>query len=325
MPRYVRNMALVAKIETTYGVDSTPTGSADAMLASSPRITPLQAHNVDRDLARPFFGGSEQLVGTRSVTCEFTVELAGSGAAGTAPAYGPLLRACAMAQTVTASTRVDYTPITTGQESVTIKWFDDGVLHTLTGARGTVTMALNSGERPELRFQFTGLFNALSAATPGSVSFSAFRTPLVVTDGNSGDLILGGTVSASGAPAVTSGTAYPSLGLEANVNNSVTFTPLLGGESVDITQRAVDLQMRLDATAAQEVSLMTSVLTAALSGVSLTHGTVGGNRVLLHFPTVQLYEPSKEELNGLRMIGYRGRAVPNPAGTGNDEFRLVVY
>jgi len=301
------------------------TGAANAILSSTPRIVPLQANNVDRDLVRPFFGGSEQLVGTRYQTCEFVVELAGSGTAGTAPAWGPLLRACAFAETVSAATRVDYTPITTGQESVSIYWFDDGVQHKLTGARGNCTIVLNSGERPELRFQFTGLYNDPAAATPTGVSFAAFRTPLVVTDANTGDVTMGATVAASGAPAITGGTAYPSLGLEIALGNSVQHTPLLGGETVDVTQRAVDVQMRLDQSAAAEVSTMALVLNAELQAVSLMHGTTAGNRVLVHMPSVQLYEPSKEELNGRRLIGYRGRAVPSPSGSGNDELRLVVF
>ena len=325
MPRLERNNVITAKIETTYGTDSAPTAASNAILASTPRITPISSNNVDRDLVRPFLGGSEQLVGTRSVACEFTCELAGAGTAGNAPNYGPLLRACALAQTITAGTRVDYTPITDGQESVTIKWYDDGVLHMVTGARGNVTIALNSGERPELRFSFTGLYSTPTAAAASGTSFAGWVTPLVVTDANTGDLTVGGTVASSGAPAITGGTAYPSLGLEANLNNSVQHTPLLGGETVDVTARAVDLTMRLDLTAAQEVALYSVVQAATLQAVSLLHGTSAGNRVLAHFPTVQLYEPSKEALNGRRLIGYRGRAVPTPSGAGNDEFRLVVF
>lgn len=325
MPRNVRNQVVLAKIEATYATDAAPSGAANAILASKPRITPLQANNVDRDLVRPFFGGSEQLVGTRNVACELEVELAGSGAAGTAPAWGPLLRACALAETVTAATRVDYTPITNNQESVTLYWYDDGVLHKLTGARGSVKFGLNSGDRPVMMFTFQGLHSLPTAAAAPAADFSSFRTPLTVTDANTGDVIFGGTVAASGAPAITGGTAYPSLGLEVDIGNTVTFTPLLGGETVDITQRALQGSVRVDLTAAQEVAIYSTVLNATLQAVSLQHGTAAGNRVIVHQPSVQLYDPTKEELNGRRLIGLRMRGVPTPGGSGNDEFRLVVY
>ena len=325
MPRNVRNQVILAKIESAYGTDAVPVGTTNAMLASKPRLTPLSANNIDRDLVRPYFGGSEQLVGTRYVQCDFEVELSGSGTAGTAPAYGPLLRACALAETLIAVTRVDYTPITNSQESVTIYWYDDGVLHKLAGARGTVKFDLQSGNRPAMMFSFSGLFTTPTAATPGTTSFSAFTTPLAVTDANTGDVIFGGTVSPTGAPAISGGTAYPSLGMEIDLGNTVQFTPLLGGETVDVTQRAVGGSLKIDLTAAQEVTFYGTVLAATLQAVSLLHGTTGGNKVLVHQPSVQLYEPSKEEINGRRLIGYRTRGVPTPGGTGNDEFRLAVF
>jgi hypothetical protein len=38
-PRYVRNSAILAKTETTYGTDPTPTGGANAILVSIPVAT----------------------------------------------------------------------------------------------------------------------------------------------------------------------------------------------------------------------------------------------------------------------------------------------
>lgn len=325
MPRNVRDQVILAKIESVYGTDATPVGSANAILCSKPRITALSANNIDRDLQRPYFGGSEQLVGTRNVQCEFEVELAGSGTAGTAPAFGPLLRACALAETVSAATRVDYTPITNGQESVTLYWYDSGVLHKMTGARGTAKFDLTSGSRPVIMFSFTGIFSLPTTGTPSGVSFASFITPLAVTDANTGDVTFGGTVSSSGAPAITGGTTYPSLGLDVDLANSVQFTPLLGGETVDITQRALAGSIKIDLTAAQEVTFYGTVLNATLTAVSLIHGTTAGNKILVHQPSVQLYEPTKEEVNGRRLVGYRTRGVPTPGGGGNDELRLVFF
>lgn len=325
MPRNVRNTVLLAKIETTSGTDASPTGTANAMLISKPRLTPLQANNIDRDLVRPYLGGSEQLVGTRYMQCEFTVELVGSGTAGTAPPIGPLLRACALAETIIAGTRVDYTPISTGFESVTIYWYDDGVLHKGLGCRGNIRFSAMAGQRPEAMVTLQGLFATPSAATPGSTSFASFITPLAVTDANTGDLTLGGTVAATGAPAIAGGTPYPSMGLELDMGNSVQFTPLLGGETVDITQRALQGRTQLDLTAAQEVTLYGVVLNATLQAMSLQHGTAAGAKWILHQPSVQLFEPTKEELNGRRLVGFQTRGVPTPGGSGNDEMRLVFF
>ena len=110
--RYLRNTAILAKIESTYGVDSTPTEGANAILVSNVSINPLNAQNVDRDLIRPYMGSSEQLVGSAYIEIGFDVELAGSGAAGTAPGLWPCCCACGYQETVTASVRTEYNPVT---------------------------------------------------------------------------------------------------------------------------------------------------------------------------------------------------------------------
>ena len=93
MPLLTRKRLIVAKIESTYGTDPTPTG-ANAILVRNLEITPLEAETVNRDLVRPYLGASDQLLAQTRVSMTFEVEMAGSGTAGTAPAYGPLLKAC---------------------------------------------------------------------------------------------------------------------------------------------------------------------------------------------------------------------------------------
>ena len=98
MARYTRDSAILAKIETTEGTDSAPTGGSNALLVSEQSIEPLVANNVPRELIRNYFGASEHRVGTAYLMVEFTVELQGSGTAATAPAWGALLRGCGFAE-----------------------------------------------------------------------------------------------------------------------------------------------------------------------------------------------------------------------------------
>lgn len=316
MPRYIRNTAILAKIEVTEGVDSIPTGAANALLVSDVTINPLNASNVDRALIRPYFGGSEQLVGTAYVEVGFTVELAGSGTAATAPAWGPLMRACGFAES--ATTFVAYTPAApSAQQSVSIYYHDDGVLHKLLGAKGTWKLAAGVGGRPELQFSFTGLDGGISAAANPTATLTAWRRPLVVTNTNTGSLTLGGTYAAG---VVTGGTTYMSRGLNLDLGNAVAFTPLVGGEYVDITERAVTGDVQVDLTAAQEVTFMAAVKANTLQSMSLQHGSTAGSIVGIYMGATQLINPSKQEVNGRRLIGYDVRAVPT---AGNDD--LIIY
>ncbi len=319
--RLIRNTAILAKTEVTYGVDPVPTGGANALLVSNLSINPINAQNVDRDIIRPYLGGSEQLLGTRYVEMGFDIELVGSGTVATAPAWGPVLRACGMAQTLTAVTRADYTPISTAFESLTIYWYDDGVLHKATGCRGNARIMMKVGERPMLSFSFTGIYSSATAAANPSVTLTAFKTPQIVVDQNAGDVTFGGTHDAGIAPAITGGTPYPSQGLELDLGNSVNFTALLGGETVDITQRSVTGKLTLDLTAAQEVSLLDNVELATLTSIGLIHGTVANLKAMIWLPGAQLINPQKAEVNGKRLISYDVRCPP---ATGNDEIRIVT-
>lgn len=315
--RLIRKTAILLKIETTYGVDAVPTGAANAQLVSNLSINPLNAQNVSRDLIRAYLGSSEELVGTSYIEMGFDVELQGSGSLGVAPAWGAALRACGFGEVITASTRVDYTPVTDTLESATIYWHDDGVLHKGLGGRGSVEIAAGVGERPVLRFKFILLDGGVSAVANPSTTLTGWKQPKVITDANTGDLIFGGTYAAG---AVTGGTPYPSRGLSLNVANAVNFTPLLGGETVDLTQRDVTGSLQLDLTAAEEVSFMAAVKANTLDTLSLLHGSTAGYKVLLHAPAFQMINPSKQEVNGKRLIGYDIRCLP---ASGNDELRIV--
>lgn len=319
--RNVRKTAILARLETTYGTDSVPTGGSHAMLVSNQSVNPLAANNVDRALVRPFMGGSEQLVGTRYKEVSFDVELVGSGTAGTAPAWGPLMRACAFAEVV-AATRVDYVPITDNQESVSIYYFDDGIRHILLGARGTVQINAVVGQIPRLSFRFQGIDGGDAAASNPSVTLTAFQPPQVTTDQNTGDVTVGATHALTGAPALVGGTVYPSTGLELDAGIAVNFTPMLGQETVDLTDRQATGRVTFDLTAAQEVTFMADVRDAVLRSYGLVHGTVTGRRTLLWLPSVQLINPTKTDVDGKRVQSFDMRLVPT--GAGNDELRIVT-
>jgi len=318
MTRNVRDSAILAKIETTYGTDAVPTGSVNAMLVSNQTVNPLNAQNVDRALVRPYLGASEQLTGTKYIELSFDVELQGSGTAGTAPAYGPLLRAAGMAEVVSAGSRVEYTPISTSFESATLHYYDSGVVHKLLGARGDVEFKLSVGGKPIMSFNFKGLDGGIVAAGTPAITISNFKTPAVVTDANTADILLGCSYATG---ALSGGTAYPSKGLTAKLGNSVDFIALVGGESIDITNREATAAISLDLTAAQEVTFMGNVIDNAATSIGLTHGTTAGYKVTLFAPSVQLLNPKKEDQSGRRMIGFDGRLLP---AAGNDELRLVV-
>lgn len=94
-----RKKALLVKMESQYGVDSGPTGLANAIQALDVEITPLEAEALRRGIMKPHLGQNPAVLVGMHARLSFGIELAGSGTAGTPPPYGPILRACAMAET----------------------------------------------------------------------------------------------------------------------------------------------------------------------------------------------------------------------------------
>ena len=101
MSLLTRKRAILAKIETSYGTDATPTGSANAILLKNLNVNPISAETVSRDLIRAYLGNSEALLAQKFVTLDFEVEAAGAGVAGKAPAYDALLRMCGLGKSYT--------------------------------------------------------------------------------------------------------------------------------------------------------------------------------------------------------------------------------
>lgn len=317
MARNTRNTAILAKIEATYGVDSAPTGALNALLISDASFD-ITYNNVDRNNIKGFFGADEQLAGTRFVEMAFACEISGSGAAGTAPAYGVLLRACSMAETITAGNRVEYNPISTAQQSITIYYHDDGVLHKALGCMGNVALAMGEGERPMLRFTLVGIDGGTTATANPTQTLTAWKPPLVITDANTGDIKLGGAYSAG---AITGGTVYPSRGLSLDLGNQVAKVALLGGQAADITNRSATGSMQLELTAAQEVTMYGDVNANTLTSLSFEHGTAAGSKVLIHAPSVQRTNPKHVDYEGRIHHSFDLRLIPV---SGNDELRIVV-
>lgn len=319
--RYERNTAVLFKLETTYGTDSAPAPATDALLLRKFSCKPLEIKYVNAPEVRPYMGGSVDLAAAVYVTGSFDVSLSGSGAAGTVPMWGRILRACGFAEAITAVTRVDYTPISTALESATMYYYDDGVLKKVLGVRCNISSyKKNYGDVPMLSVNFIGLDGGDTAVASPALTLTAWKAPLSVNQTNSGLLTLGCTYSAG---ALVGGTTYSSKGLELSLGGKSSYMELLGGESVDFTDRDVKGKITLDLTAAQEISNLTTVKNSTLQGIGLMHGTVAGYKLLTFMPNVQLKNPAKGAMNGRRVIDYEINPVPT-SGTGNDELRIVA-
>lgn len=306
----MRRRLVLAAIETNYGTDATPTAAANAIQVSTVEVTPLAGDDIRRELVRPYYGNSQLIAGEKHVELTLGVELAGSGTAGTAPAWGPLLRACGFAETVTAGTDVVYNPITDLEESLTCYIHRDGVLHKFTGGRGTVSFQLNVNGLPMMTFRFLGLLGQISnTALPTTADYSQFQTPLPVTNANTSPLTLHG---------VDVSFSEFSIDMAVDVGKHMVVG---AASSIQIRERAPAGTAVIEEPALSTLDLYTKARDASLGALQLTHGKTPGNIVEFSAPAIGNGSPTEQDLNGVQML-----SVPltiNPVN-GNDELVITV-
>jgi len=308
MPLLQRKRVLLAKTETTYGTDPTPTGAANAILVSNMKIDPIQGGQVARDLVRPYLGASESLQGERYVQITFDVEVQGSGAAGTEPAFGPILKACGMGVTTVASTSNTYAPVSSAFSSVTLYYNVDGVLHKITGARGNVKWTFAVGKIPMMSFTFKGLYNAPTDTAAPSPTYTAFKTPLAATTANT--------------------TSFSFFGYSGNLQmldfdfgNTIDYMALIGTEYVQQSGRNITGTAVIEAPTITAKDYFSAAAGTALGSLALTHGTAAGSRAVVTSSTLDVLNPTYAEDNGVVMLSIPFTLVPSTAG--NDEISIA--
>lgn len=318
--RIFRNVFVLAKIETTSGTDAVPTGAANAILpVGDVKITAIEADRVPRNVKRGYFGSSGSFVGSTWMKIEFATEKAGSGAAGTAPAWGPLLRACGWAEAITASTRVDYTPISTALETLSLYAYSDGLQFKCIGACGDLSGATVINGVPVYNWTFYAPYLAPTAVANPTPTLTAWKDPILANDANTSDLVIGGTYSAG---AISGGTSYVSGGIEWSLGNTVSKTELIGAKRSVITDRNITGTIKtLDLTAAQEITMLALIPAATASSIGMLHGTTAGYKVLEFFPHARLLGHAYQDVDGIITSDFQFEAPP---ASGNDDARIVV-
>ncbi len=307
MARFVRKLAVLAKKETAYGTDVTPSGSADAMLMTDVQLTPMAGAEESRDLLLPYMGNQGVILTGEHVILEGSVEIAGAGAAGTVPAYGALLRACGLSETVDAGVDVTYEPVSAGFESVSVYYNLDGVRHILLGARGNVSFQLSPQRIPRFRFRLLGLAGTIADQALPTVDVTKFIKPAIVNKANS-------TLSVHGVTA-------PAEGLSFDLGNQVEPRLLVGYEAVEIVDRKSSGSVTIEAGSMATKNWFDVATVGTLGALAFVHGKTAGNIVELNAPKVQIGRPTQGATQGIANYTLPLMLAPD---AGNDELSIVV-
>lgn len=101
---YRNQSLLLAKTESTYGTDPTPTQNSNAFLVRNMSIAPMEGTVIDLNYVRPWFGSDGSFRASQYMTCQFETDWVPSpSAAGQPSPFDTLLKACGLSATQVAS------------------------------------------------------------------------------------------------------------------------------------------------------------------------------------------------------------------------------
>ncbi|MFZ2870393.1 phage tail tube protein [Zavarzinia sp.] len=300
---------IMLKAEVTYGTDSGPVAGVNAFLTVNGAIKPLVHQKVQRNLDGGRLGNEGELVVGEYCEMSFDVEATGSGAAGTAPAYGAALIGCAMAETVVATTRVDYKPVDSGETSVTIFFYIGRLRHKMLGARGTVKLTGAVFAVPKFQFTFIGLWGGIADGAQGNASaaLAAFKDPEEVCFANTQVTLHGSTLGVK------------SFEVDFGIEN--TYRNLTNYEGINYGDRQAKGSILFEAPDITTKDWITTIKAETRDTLTITHGSAAAKKVIVSGPKVQLLDPAyQEDAKGLMIQANMNLCVSTVA----DDFTITI-
>jgi len=298
---------ILAKVEVTYNTDSVPVAT-DAVLVENLSWANEGLRMNPRPATRANIGQLKHIYGGRLLSVSFDVEIKGSGTAGTAPEIGPLLRACAISETIVAATSVTYAPASTAHASCTMYLYRDGKRIILTGCRGDATGNLETGMQGKISFSMTG---HVAAETDTTMITPTYDSTVPVP-------VLSAGFSVGAYAAVISKLAF---GLGNTIATPPDINAADGYAAVQITARDVTGSFDPEDTLVATKNWLSDLI-AGTSRV-LTTGVIGstaGNRYQFSHPAIALRDVSPGDRDGVTVYDVAYGAAES---AGDDEFSLV--
>jgi len=305
---------IVAKIEATEGVDSLPTTVADSMEVFDWTCNPSSDTVTQTPNSAGFVNDKVSYVNKR-YDITFSMYLTGAGAAnlaaGTPPAYDPIMLACGHLGVGTATTDYQYLPTSTGTSTLTFKYEQNGIIYTILGCKGSIKEDSKIGEVRKVQVTMVGIYTSpVDGNIAGSLDFSAFEPPVLDSEPNSVCFVHGVEVH---------GRTY-----SFDQNNT--------NENYETTKSNTIINSNRQPSASLTGSLETLALFNAYTlweseGGGIVYwetGTVAGSIVRHTMPNAQIGTPTTTEGGaGITEISMDVIPHPTPSGT-DDEYAYIL-
>ena len=167
-----KNTVILFKVESSYGVDPTPTGSNALQVVANAQISPLKTEVVERDLIQGFYGQNERVTVHKESKLTFEVEVGGHAAlvVGASPKIDPLIRSCGFSG---AQTNLSITGITRSSGTATATTASSHGL--AVGNKVAISGAVET--------EYNGTVTVLSVPTGTTFTYAVTGTPSTPASG----------------------------------------------------------------------------------------------------------------------------------------------
>jgi hypothetical protein len=299
---------LLAKAETTYGVDPTPTEAANALLVIDPQIKET-FEAVERGVKLQTLTPFPSLAAMKSAEITFKSEIKGSGSVALAPRLGVILQACGFTPTVNSGVSVSYAPVSSSFTSITCWLYKDGRKHVINGCRGkSMKVIAEAGKVAMLEITLEGLYTA-----PTNVAL-----PTPTYEAGNPVICKGTTFSYNSKTTLIASKLEVDMGLTLAKRPSLSATDALAG--FEITDRNPTFSMDVEAQIETSYAFRTDALTTQRA-VSYAIGSVAGNICTINITKANITSVEYGDNEGILMESLKGEC--SISSTGNDEVTLV--
>lgn len=298
---YYRKKTLLAAVETTYGTAATLDAAVNAIQTSQLTISPLEGTVLNPNLDKPTFGADLGTLVGKHVMVTFRVPVAGSGTAGTAPAWGVLLKGAGHVETlltddvgppITVASAV-YTPVDETFDSLTFKFLQDKTLHLITGARGSVKLVSAKRDYAWFEFSFMGLYNApTNLGTALGAVYSSWKKPV--------------PFRASTVDCTLFGQIVGLHSLTVDFGQKVEFYEHSEEESIQITDRSANFDSSFEETDITTHDFFADINGEAAGALLYKHGTVDGNIIEINAANSQAQSIKRSDEQGVSALQVTG-------------------
>ncbi|MBX9881269.1 MAG: hypothetical protein K2X73_04780 [Sphingomonas sp.] len=284
------NKLLLFKKEGVYATDSAPTLAANAVLTRNFTSKPIAADRIQRTLDRPVRGRTKDGTSNERTTFSYEIELAGSGAAGTAPGWMEHLEACGMlAPTLTAGQDAvqRFAPVGAALSSATAWYYRGSLLEKAVGSRGTFSLDFTAGAYPFAKFDMTGLLGAVpfTDLAPAAPTLDRWKDPVEVNTDNT-DVLIGGYA-----------VVLRSLTIDANADIAV--RNLVNGRYIQRGNHAATGRTVFELPTIGARNYFADLRANAEIALSVVHGIAAGNIVQLDASRLQVTDIELGEQNNV--------------------------